>query len=222
MPMSLSRMFAALVVLALAGCASTPPQVESAAAPAAKEPTAAELLDWAATTGGSGVSRGVIRPSREIQLPEFTVQRRYDTVFREDGKDIGVTVEYGWNYARGVAVKQVFLRDGTPYRQSELPGTTLRASNLEMELAYSLAREYPALNAALTQPGLFFYGGFAYYQIDDPGCGRGSRCVHVIVSRGSNSEIPVAHAIVDLMQRRVVHPFSGPHEHEATAQQLAQ
>ena len=53
-------------------------------------------------------------------------------------------------------------------------------------------------------------GGFAFREAGDPGCSDGSRCVHVIVSGGDDGQRPVAHAIVDLMRRRVVHPFYGP------------
>ena len=79
----------------------------------------------------------------------------------------------------------------------------------EASLAIALAREEPSLHELLSAPDLNFYAGFVLRNENDAGCKAGSRCVHVIVSRGDGQQ-HVAHAIVDLMTRRVVHAALDP------------
>lgn len=199
----------------LAACAAAPPRETAASTvPAGQRDIAATgpgtLGTLAGTAGVAGEQLSNSRASRDIPLPAIVVVRRYDDVFREKGADLPVTVEYVWDYARGVGVERVYTRDGKPYSQRDLPEQTLNFTDTEMELAFALAREHARLGPVLAQPGLRFYGGFAFREATDPGCGQRSRCVHVIVSGGNDGERPVAHAIVDLMQRVVVHPFYGP------------
>lgn len=199
----------------LAACAAAPPRGTAAPVGAAGQRDVAAtgpgaLGTLAGTAGVAGPLLSDSRASREIQLPALVVVRRYDDVFRENGADLPVTVEYVWDYARGVGVERVYTRDGQPHSQRDLPGQTLNFTDTEMELAFALAREHERLGPVLAESGLRFYGGFAYREADDPGCSQRSRCVHVIVSGGDDGERPVAHAIVDLMKRVVVHPFYGP------------
>lgn len=204
MPYPNTRVVLPLIALALGACASTPRQP----APPPTATAAAAKSSWAPGPERQEGRRILSnRRSSDIQLPQFVAERRYDDVFRENGKDIAVSVEYGWDYSRGVTVERVYLRDGTPYSQRDMPGVKLTGTDEEMDLAFALAREHPDLAKTLAQPDLNFYGGFSYFEANDPGCGAHTRCVHVIVSGGYNAETTVAHAIVDLMHRRVVHPF---------------
>ncbi|WP_313914248.1 hypothetical protein [Tahibacter sp.] len=199
----------------LAACAAAPPRSASppAAAAGQSDPAATgpgKLGTLAGTAGVAGPQVSNSRASREIQLPAIVVVRRYDDVFSENGANLPVTVEYVWDYARGIGVERVYTRDGQPHSQRDLPEQTMNFTDAEMELAFALAREHAGLGPVLAQHGLRFYGGFAFREATDPGCGQRSRCVHVIVSGGNDGERPVAHAIVDLMKRVVVHPFYGP------------
>ncbi|WP_133818656.1 hypothetical protein [Tahibacter aquaticus] len=186
----------------LAACASVPPRETAAAA---KAPPGG----LSGTAGEAGPGLSASRASRDIQLPAIVAIRRYDDVFRENGADVPVTVEYAWDYSRGVGIERVYARGGALRSQRDLPNQTMNFTDTEMELAFALAREDQRLSRVLAEPGLNFYAGFAYLDARDADCSRGSRCVHVIVSGGADGERAVAHAIVDLMQRKVVHPFYG-------------
>jgi hypothetical protein len=187
----------------LAACAAAPQRTPVEAAPGALPPLSG-------TAGEAGPQLSASRASRDIQLPALLTIRRYDDVFRENGTDVPVTVEYAWDYRRGLGVEQVYTRDGQPRSRRDLPGNTMNFTDLEMELAFALTREHAQLGPLLREPGLNFYGGFAYFDAGDADCRQGSRCVHVIVSGGDDGQRPVVHAIVDLMRRKVVHPFFGP------------
>lgn len=202
------RRFALLLAALLSGCAAAPPR--SAAPVAAASAGPGSLGTVSGTAGVAGPQLSAARASADIRLPEVVVIRRYDDVFRDNGANLPVTVEYAWDYARGLGIERVYTRDGTPYSQRDLPGQTMNFTDAEMELAFALSREHAQLGPVLAQPDLRFYGGFAFRDAADPGCSDGSRCVHVIVSGGDDGQRPVAHAIVDLMRRRVVHPFYGP------------
>jgi hypothetical protein len=166
-------------------------------------------------SSSAGVAEGVVssaKASRDITLPGYVVVRRYQDVYKYAGADVPVTVEYGWDYRRGIAVERVYDRDGGAARETrDRPGLTLNLTDAELELAFALAREHPELAIALSQPDLNFYGGFSYESPDDPVCTTGSRCVHVIVSAGDGNTA-VAHAIVDLMTRKVVDPHYERHD----------
>jgi hypothetical protein len=206
-----ARFLCALAAAALlAACAGTPPR-DVAAPPVAAAPAQPGVLKrLSSTSGEAGPGLSAARASRDIQLPALVPVRRYDDVFRENDADVPVIVEYIWDYQRGLGVEQVYTRDGKPRSRRDLPGYTMNFTDLEMELAFALAREHVQLGPLLREPGLNFYGGFAYFDASDADCRQGSRCVHVIVSGGDDGQRPVVHAIVDLMKRKVVHPFYGP------------
>lgn len=58
-------------------------------------------------------------------------------------------------------------------------------------------------------PDLQFDDGFSYREPGDPACDLHSRCIHVVASRDAGAHITI-HAIVDLMQGRVVNPDYDP------------
>lgn len=160
----------------------------------------------------AGVGGGMVHidlASSEIVLPEYLPVRRYQDVFTENDINRKVWVEYGWDYRRGVVVETVYDETGHEFRKTDKPGYTLNFADRELELAIALAREEPSLHELLSASDLNFYAGFVLRNENDAGCKAGSRCVHVIVSRGDGQQ-HVAHAIVDLMTRRVVHAALDP------------
>lgn len=176
------------------------------------DPVAADSSALAPLNASAGVGGGKVRvdlASREIVLPDYQPVRRYSDVFTEDGVNRKVIVEYGWDYRRGMVIETVFDDSGHELRKADKPGFTLNFSDRELELAIALAREEPSLKSLLAAPDLNFYAGFVLRSAEDPGCDAGSRCVHVIVSRG-DGQAHVAHAIVDLMTRHVVHAALDP------------
>lgn len=184
------------VGLLLTGCAST-----------RSKPAPAKTAGLSSSAGVGGIGASVTKSSHTIHLPDYVAVRRYDDVFREEGRNVPVTVEYGWDYRRSSAIERIFERGGSTLRSERaMPGLTLNVTDAELELAFALAREYPELKGLLNQPDLNFYGGFSYEDAEDAVCRAGSRCVHVIVSAGDGNR-SVAHAIVDLASRKVVHPF---------------
>ncbi len=74
----------------------------------------------------------------------------------------------------------------------------------QAQFEQELARD-ERLRDVLAEPGLHYYAGFPYRQVEQPMCAAHSRCVHVIVS-ADDGQRHVAHAIVDLMTRKVVLP----------------
>ncbi len=202
----LGRCFGCIVlaaaVAALAACAGPRPTRATAA------PRPLAHVSSSAGEAGPGVS--ATKASRDIALPSYVVVRRYDDVFREDDRNVPVTVEYGWDYLRRSAIERVYARGSDTLRSERaIPGLTLNVTDGELELAFALVREEPQLATVLSQPQLNFYGGFSYEEADDPDCAEGSRCIHVIISAGDGQRA-VAHCIVDLATRRVVHPFYAP------------
>jgi hypothetical protein len=188
--------------LLLAACAPSPTKPVQA-------PARTAGLSSSAGVGGTGAA-SVVKASSEIHLPDYVAVRRYDDVFREEGRDVPVTVEYGWDYRRSSAIERIYERGGSRLRSERaMPGLTLNVTDAELELAFALTRENPELRTLLIQPDLNFYGGFSFEEADDPVCRTGSRCIHVIISAG-DGERSVAHAIVDLATRQVVHPFYVP------------
>lgn len=134
--------------------------------------------------------------------------RRYRDVFSIDDGRVPVVVEYGWDYRVGHAIETVYaLPDGRQISRKELPSSTLSINDREFDMVVSLARENPQLKDILSEPGLHYYAGFAYREATDKDCYERSRCVHMIVSGNKDGQRHVAHVIVDLMTRRVVHPF---------------
>ena len=193
---------ATLAAALLAACAG--PRVQ-------RMPQAPRTLAHVSSSAGeTGPGVSATKASRDIVLPSYVVVRRYDDVFREDDRNVPVTVEYGWDYLRRSAIERVYARGSDTLRSERaIAGLTLNVSDAELELAFALVREEPQLATVLSQPQLNFYGGFSYEEADDPDCGAGSRCIHVIISAGDGQRA-VAHSIVDLATRRVVHPFYAP------------
>lgn len=164
-------------------------------------------LSASAGVGGSKVRTDVA--SKDIVLAEYVPVRRYGDVFTTDGVNRKVFVEYGWDYKRGIVIETIYDATGKLQSRTDKPGYTLNFTDRELELAIALARENPTLRDRLSAGDLNFYAGFAYRESTDVGCAEGSRCVHVIVSAGDGQR-HVAHAIVDLMTRRVVHASLDP------------
>ena len=165
------------------------------------------LLSASAGVGGSKVRTNVA--SKDIVLGDYVPVRRYGDVFTTDGVNRKVFVEYGWDYKRGMVIETIYDAAGKQQSRSDKPGYTLNFTDRELELAIALAREEPSLRQSLSAGDLNFYAGFAYRESKEALCGEGSRCVHVIVSAGDGQR-HVAHAIVDLMTRHVVHASLDP------------
>ncbi|WP_440223732.1 hypothetical protein ACQQ2N_00640 [Dokdonella sp. MW10] len=199
---------AAIAIACVSGCSG--PAVRGAAE--AGEPVA----DLSPLSASAGVGGGAVRTdvaSAGIRLPDYVPVRRYHDVFTLDGANRKVVVEYGWDYKAGLVVEHVYDEAGHELSRTEKPGYTLNFTDRELELAIALAREDAQLAPLLTADGLNYYAGFPYREASDQGCQERSRCVHVIVSAGDGQR-HVAHAIVDLMTRRVIHaqldPERGP------------
>ena len=163
-------------------------------------------------TASAGVGGGSVRTdlaADSIRLAEYVPVRRYADVFTTNGVNRKVIVEYGWDYRSGVAIEKVYDEQGNEVGRAEKPGYTLNFTDRELELAIAIAREHPQLREVLSADDLDFYAGFPYREAKDHDCNAKSRCVHVIVS-GRPGDHHVAHAIVDLMTRSVVHPFLDP------------
>lgn len=194
------------VALAMGACANAP------VAPRAD----AVAVDLSPLSASAGVGGGAVRTdlaSAAIRLPAYVPVRRYQDVFTIDGVNRRVVVEYGWDYRAGLVIEHVYDETGHVLSRSEKPGYTLNFTDRELELAIAIAREDARLAPLLASTDLNYYAGFPYREASDQGCRGLSRCVHVIVSAGDGQR-HVAHAIVDLMARRVVHaqldPERGP------------
>ncbi|MEO6076423.1 MAG: hypothetical protein ABIP56_06430 [Dokdonella sp.] len=202
---------AAFCLSALLGCATTPTPSHT---PPSNSTAGARPWQWTPLSSSGGTGGGSVRTdlaSRDIQLPAYQPIRRYQDFYTYGEKNVPIVVEYGWDYARGVARETVFdLHSGKLISTTDKPGTTLNLSDREVELAISLLRENAELKSLLSTPKLNFYAGFPYREASDPDCFEHSRCAHVIVSAGDNGERHIAHAIVDLATRKVVHPIYEP------------
>lgn len=117
-------------------------------------------------------------------------------------------VRWAWNYTRGVAQELQTGLDGSGLTVIDHPGLTLRATTEELQYAVELVRADPRLAARAT-PDLQYDGGFSYREAAEPACNLRSRCIHVVASRDAGAHIAI-HAIVDLMQGRVVVPDYDP------------
>ena len=196
-----------LCVLVTVGCASTSPSAQKLATSSA---VADEPWQWTPLSSSGGTGGGNVRTdlaSKDIQLPAYQPIRRYQDFYTYGEKNVSIVVEYGWDYAKGVARETVFdLRTGKLISTTDKPGATMNLSDREVELAIALLREDAQLKSLLSTPKLNFYAGFPYREASDPDCYKRSRCVHVIVSAGDDGERHIAHSIVDLATRRVIHP----------------
>lgn len=193
-----------LAACALAACQHQVVRTQPLAA-SSTEQTADALSPLSASAGVGGGAVRVDLASASIQLPDYVPVRRYQDVFTADGHNRRVVVEYGWDYRRGVAIETVYEADGSVSSRIDKPAHTLNFTDRELELAIALAREDARLRDVLAEPDLNYYAGFPYRQVEQPMCAAHSRCVHVIVSAGDGQR-HVAHAIVDLMTRKVVLP----------------
>ena len=198
---------AILLLLVLAGCVSVPTsrQIADASNVATTEPWQWTPLSSSGGTGGGNVRTDLA--SKDIKLPIYQPIRRYQDFYTYGEKNVPIVVEYGWDYANGVARETVFdIGSGKLISQTDKPGTTMNLSDREVELAIALLRENAALKSLLSAPNLNFYAGFPYREASDPACYQRSRCVHVIVSAGDDGQRHIAHSIVDLATRQVIHP----------------
>lgn len=203
---SVHPLLVVLVTMFLVACQPQAVRPQTAGSVAA---VAADLTPLSASAGVGGDKVRTDKASASIVLPAYVPVRRYSDVFTVEGVNRKVFVEYGWDYRRGLVVETVYEADGKVATRTDKPGYTLSFSDSELELAIALAREDARLRDVLAADDLNFYAGFPYREPDRPDCSAHSRCVHVIVSAGDGQR-HVAHAIVDLMTRRVVNPSLDP------------
>ena len=199
-----------MCVLAVAGCASSP----SSQTPVSASIAATTPWQWTPLSSSGGTGGGNVRTdlaSKDIRLPAYQPIRRYQDFYTYGENNVPIVVEYGWDYAKGVARETVFdPATGKVISKTDKPGEPLGLSDREVELAIALLREDAQLKRLLSTPNLHFYAGFAYREATDPDCYEHSRCVHAIVSAGDDGERHIAHSIVDLVTRRVIHPLYEP------------
>ena len=203
---------AILLLLVLAGCVSVPTsrQIADASNVATTEPWQWTPLSSSGGTGGGNVRTDLA--SKDIKLPIYQPIRRYQDFYTYGETNVSIVVEYGWDYDKGVVRETVFdLATGTVISTTDKPAETLNLSDREVELAVALLREDARLKDLLSTPKLNFYAGFSYREPSDPDCFDRSRCVHVIVSAGDDGQRHIAHSIVDLASRRIIHPFYESH-----------
>ena len=199
---------ACLFAAAVVGCASVPTssQVGDSSRLSVTQPKQWTPLSSSGGTGGGNVR--IDLASRDIQLPAYQPIRRYQDFYTYGEKNVPIVVEYGWDYAKGVARETVFdIDNGKLISETDKPGITMNLSDREVELAIALLRENAELKSLLSAPNLNFYAGFPYREASDPACYQRSRCVHVIVSAGDDGQRHIAHSIVDLATRQVIHPI---------------
>jgi len=197
------------VAIVLGACHHTARPVDGMSETGKSSELTIAMAPLSASAGVGGAKLRTDVASKDIVLPDYVAVRRYGDVFTTDGVNRKVFVEYGWDYKRGIVIETVYDASGKQLSRSDKPGYTLNFTDLELELAIALAREEPTLHDLLSAADLNFYAGFAYRESKEAHCGEGSRCVHVIVSAGDGQR-HVAHAIVDLMTRRVVHASLDP------------
>lgn len=146
--------------------------------------------------------------ARDPRVSGVVIVRSYGDEFKIDGRDVKVTVEYGWDYNRSTAIERISTPEGVLISANEQPDLTLNLTDAEREYAFELAGKHPQLANQFKRAG-HVYGGFSYREADDPACFRGSRCVHVVMST-TDGYRKLAHAIVDLQKGVVVHPNYEP------------
>lgn len=181
--MKIKTFLIVLSCVALSACSSTAnkPSTATIEAPAAKRPTG------------------------------LVIVRDYVDSVKTDHGDQYQKIQYGWDYDRGTAIERISTLEGELISEKAWPTLTLRATDAEMEYAYSLVRADQRLKSTAERKDARFYGGFSFADrehLDDPNrpCQEKSRCVHVMVSGGPNGEENIAHAIVDLALGQVVIP----------------
>lgn len=194
-----------LSALLLAACAQTPLAFnESASAPpaaAAASNPAPPMPDIDQFVTLAQIPANVAPPSGYVRVRDYV-----DSVKTPSG-DQYQRVEYGWDYAKGVAVERRSTMDGGLIESAEQPALTLVPTQDEMMYAYHLVAIHPQLSKLVQRKDARLYGGFSLREPDDKYCNQASRCVHVMISGGDNGELALGHAIVDLMRKHVVYPF---------------
>lgn len=170
-------------VLGLSGCATTPVAPSTAVAPVV--PTIASV---------SGHRIHVVRESNELH--------------KTDSGDQRVTVEYAWDYSRGIAVRRTFGEDGSGPVEQDMPAVTLNATEAERQFAFARVRADRQLASRITATTRLF-GGFSFRESGHPNCDVRSRCIHVVGS-ADDGQRHVLHAIVDLMSGKIVDPDYDP------------
>lgn len=187
----LSLVAAAMFVLLVVGCAANPTPPPASVATAAPVPAG--------------------------RMQGYVVARRHGDFVLVDGKEQRREVEYGWDYARGVALRKTFDVDGHLLETKEMVGANLSLTGAEAERARALVRAQPELKSLVGKSDVVIWaGGFAFRKPGDPYCDRGSRCIHAIAAADQGDTV-VAHAIVDLQSDRVVYPFYQPADGEPFA-----
>ena len=141
----------------------------------------------------------------------FVLAREYVDSIKYKSGDQYRKIQYGWDYATGMAVIRTFDMQGVQLSNKLHPEITLAATKGELEYGFALVRKHPALRKAAARVDARLYGGFAYRNgdsVDEPGryCLPKSRCIHVIISGGPTGEVFLEHAIVDLAIGKVVIP----------------
>ncbi len=155
----------------------------------------------------SGPSVSSRTTERDPRVSGVVVVRSYDDEFKIGGRDVRVSVEYAWDYGRGVAIERITEIDSQKTTITDQPELTLNLTDAEQAYAFELAKAHPDLKAQIARAD-HIYGGFSYRDADDPACFRGSRCVHVMASTtapAGDGWRKVVHAIVDLQTAVVVH-----------------
>ena len=162
-------------------------------------------LDSKKIASAAGVAT-IARPSGYVLVREYV-----DSVKTDHGDEYQ-KVQYGWDYALGVAVQRISSMDGKLIREQAEPDLTLETTSNELEYAFELVRKHPALSDIAKRSDARIYGGFSLKT--DPrdvsetpanaACGAKSRCIHVIISGGLTGEKSLAHAIVNLASGLVV------------------
>jgi hypothetical protein len=151
------------------------------------------------------------RDVAEAPAPKgFVLVREFVDSVKTPRGDEYQRVVFGWDYDAGVAIEKREHLDGRLISQEPQPALTMITTPEELAYAFWLAKSHPVIAPAMARADSIVSGGFSYREAKDPACFERSRCVHVIVSGGNNGEVPLAHAIIDLMTRRVVHPKFTP------------
>ena len=144
----------------------------------------------------------------------FVLVREYVDSVKSGSEDVYQKVQYGWDYDKGMAVERIYSMQDALIREEDQPTLTLETTSAELDYAFDLVRQHPALKKICSRADARFYGGFSLRENDPTKqkadhaarCAAKSRCIHIIVSGGPNGEEPLAHAIVDLMLGSVVDP----------------
>ena len=142
----------------------------------------------------------------------FVLVREYVDSVKTDKGDEYRQVQYGWDYDQGSAVQRISSMDGKLMSSQAIPELTLETTPNELEYAFELVRNDPALAAIARRADANIYGGFSLKgnasDLSSPpahaACLAKSRCIHIIISGGLDGEVALGHAIVNLATGLVV------------------